>query len=87
MESLVLSGAPDCPIIAKPGALALSESFGVPSIEVVLAKPSNTGVLFTSVLCLHFDVVDLWCAVVLIAYALLVSVMVVVPSSFDLNDA
>jgi hypothetical protein len=45
VESLVLSGAPDAPIIAKPGALALSESFGVPSIEVVLAKPSNTGAL------------------------------------------
>ena len=45
MESLVFPGAPDCPIIATPGALALSQSFGVPSIEVVLSKPSNTGVL------------------------------------------
>ena len=43
MESLVLSGAPDAPIIVKPGALELSQSFGVPSIEVVLFKPSNTG--------------------------------------------
>ena len=49
MESLVLSGAPDAPVLAKPGALALSQSFGVPSIEVVLSKPSNTGVLLTSV--------------------------------------
>ena len=44
MESLVLSGPPDAPIIAKPGALALPQSFVVPSIEVVLSKPSNTGV-------------------------------------------
>ena len=44
MESLVLSGAPDAPIIAKPGALAFPQSFVVPSIEVVLSKPSNTGV-------------------------------------------
>ena len=44
MERLVLSGAPDAPIIAKPGALALPQSFVVPSIEVVLSKPSNTGV-------------------------------------------
>ncbi len=43
MEGLVLSGAPEAPVIAKPGALALSESFGVPSMEVVLSKPSNTG--------------------------------------------
>ena len=39
-----MSGAPDAPIISKPGALALSQSFVVPSIEVVLSKPSNTGV-------------------------------------------
>ena len=38
-----MSGAPDAPIIAKPEALALSQSFGVPSIEVELSKPSNTG--------------------------------------------
>ena len=44
MEGLVLSGAPDAPVLAKPGALALSQSLGVPSIEVVLSKPSNTGV-------------------------------------------
>ena len=44
MERLVLSGAPDAPIIAKPGALALPQSFFAPSIEVVLSKPSNTGV-------------------------------------------
>ena len=44
MERLVLSGAPDAPIITKPWALALSQSFGVPSIEVELSKPSNTGV-------------------------------------------
>jgi len=44
VEGLVLSGAPDAPIISKPGALALSQSFVVPSIEVVLSKPSNTGV-------------------------------------------
>ena len=43
MESLVLSGAPDAPIIAKPGATELPQSFGVPSIKVVLDKPSNTG--------------------------------------------
>ena len=60
MEGLVLSGAPDAPIISKPGALALSQSFVVPSIEVVLSKPSNTGVpLMPSVL--HFDVVDSPC--------------------------
>jgi hypothetical protein len=44
VENLVLSGAPDAPIISKPGALALSHSFVVPSIEVVLSKPGNTGV-------------------------------------------
>ena len=59
MESLVLSGAPDAPIITKPEALALSQSFVVPSIEVVLSKPSNTGVpLQPSV---FFDVVDSPC--------------------------
>ncbi len=85
MESLVPSGAPDAPIIAKPGARERSQSFGVPSIEVVLSKPSNTGVLLTSVF-LHFDVVDLRCAFVLIDYALLVFVMDVVPSNIDLID-
>ena len=43
MESLVFSGPPDAPIIAKPGALALSQTSYFPSIEVVLSKPSNTG--------------------------------------------
>jgi hypothetical protein len=45
VESLVLSGAPDAPIITKPWALTLPQNFGVPSIEVELSKPSNTGVL------------------------------------------
>ena len=57
---IVLSGAPDAPIIAKPGALALPQSFGVPSIEVNLSKPSNTGVP-QLLLSLHFDVVDSPC--------------------------
>ena len=74
MESLVLSGAPDAPVLAKPGALALSQSVGVPSIEVVLSKPSNTGAPHL-LLSLHFDVVD---SFLLIAYALLVSGMVCV---------
>jgi hypothetical protein len=43
VESLVLSGPPDAPVLETPGALALSQSFGVPSIKVVLDKPSNTG--------------------------------------------
>ena len=76
MESLVLSGAPDAPIITKPWAFAPSERFGVPSIEVVLSKPSNTGAPLL-LLYLHFDVtVDSPCALPLIAYALLVSGMV-----------
>ena len=41
-----MPGPPDAPIIAKPGTLALSQTFLVPSIEVVVSKPSNTGVLF-----------------------------------------
>ena len=50
MESLVLSAPPDAPIIAKPGVLALHQRFVVPSIEVVLSKPNNTGApLLTSV--------------------------------------
>ena len=67
-----MPGPPDAPIIAKPGTLALSQTFLVPSIEVVLSKPSNTGVPHL-LLSLHFDVVD---SFLLIAYALLVSVMV-----------
>ena len=39
-----MPGPPDAPMIAKPGALAPSQTFLVPSIEVVLSKPSNTGV-------------------------------------------
>ena len=74
MESLVLSGAPDAPIIAKPGALALSQSFGVPSIEVVLSKPNNTGVPFCF-LPSPYVLVDSPCALLLMAYALLVSGM------------
>ena len=70
-----MSGPPDAPIIAKPGALAPSQTFLVPSIEVVLSKPNNTGVPFRF-LSLHFNVVDSPCALLLIAYALLVSVMV-----------
>ena len=45
MESLALSAPPDAPIIAKPGTLALHQRLVVPSIEVVLSKPNNTGVL------------------------------------------
>ena len=85
MEGLVPSGAPDAPIIAKPGALAPSQTSDFPSNEFFLSKPSNTGVLLTSVF-LHFDGVDLRCAFVLIAYALLVFVMDVVPSNIDLID-
>ena len=69
-----MSGPPDAPIIARPGALAPSQTFLVPSIEVVLSKPSNTGVPHL-LLSLHFDVVD---SFLLIAYALLVSGMVCV---------
>ena len=75
MESLVLPGPPDAPIIAKPGALALSQTFLVPSIEVVLSKPSNTGVPFCCLPSPYINV-DSPCALLLIAYALLVSVMV-----------
>ena len=70
-----MSGPPDAPIIAKPGALAPSQTSYFPSIEVVLSKPNNTGVPFYF-LSLHFNVVDSPCALLLIAYALLVSVMV-----------
>jgi hypothetical protein len=45
VESFVLPGPPDAPIIAKPGALALSQTFLVSSIEVVLSMPSDTGAL------------------------------------------
>ena len=75
MESLVFSGPPDAPIIAKPGALAPSETFLVPSIEVVLSKPSSTGVPFCFLPSPYINV-DSPCALLLIAYALLVSVMV-----------
>ena len=70
-----MSGPPDAPIIAKPGALAPSQTSYFPSIEVVLSKPNNTGVPFYF-LSLHFNAVDSPCALLLIAYALLVSVMV-----------
>ena len=70
-----MSGPPDAPIIARPGALALSQTFLVPSIEVVLSKPSNTGVPFRFLPSLFINV-DSACALLLIAYALLVSVMV-----------
>ena len=66
-----MSGPPDAPMIAKPGALALSQTFLVPSIEVVLSKPNNTGCPFFS--SLHFNLVDSPCALLLMAYALLVS--------------
>ena len=70
-----MSGPPAAPIIAKPGALAPSQTSYFPSIEVVLSKPNNTGVSFCF-LSLHFNAVDSACALLLIAYALLVSVMV-----------
>ena len=72
MESLVLSGAPDAPIIANPGALynfVVYLTF-LPELQVVLSKPSNTGApVLPSVfeapsvclLSLHFDVVDSPC--------------------------
>ena len=40
MERLVLSGAPDAPIIAMPWALALSQSFVVPAIDFLLSRPA-----------------------------------------------
>ncbi len=70
-----MPGPPDAPIIAKPGALALSQTFLVPSIEVVLSKPNNTGVPFCF-LPSPYVLVDSPCALLLMAYALLVSVMV-----------
>jgi hypothetical protein len=48
VESLVLSGAPYAPILAKPGAFSVSQTFAppyLPSIEVALSMPSNTGAL------------------------------------------
>ena len=70
-----MPGPPDAPIITKPGALALSQTFLVPSIEFVLSKPNNTGVP----LCFLPSpdiIVDSPCALLLMAYALLVSAMV-----------
>jgi hypothetical protein len=69
-----LSGPPDVSIIAKPGALAPSQTFVVPSIQVVLAKPSNTGVPFCFLLSSYINV-DSPYALLLMAYALLVSAM------------
>ena len=69
-----MPGPPDAPIIAKPGALALSQTFLVPSIEVVLSKPNNTGVPFCFLPSPHV-LVDSPCALLLMAYALLVSAM------------
>ncbi len=81
MEGLVLSGAPDAPVLAKPGALSFSQTF--PSIEVDISKPNDgVSLLHWSLL---FDVVDSPCALLLMAYALLVSVMDVLPSNIDLN--
>ena len=74
MEVFVWPGPPDAPMIAKPGALALSQTFLVPSIEVVLTKPSNTGVPFCF-LPSPYIIVDSPCALLLMAYALLVSGM------------
>ena len=74
-----MSGAPYAPIFAKPGAFSISQTFAppyLPSIEVFLTMPSDTGVLgnqtfaagvplFFCLLCLlsmHFDVGDTLCS-------------------------
>ena len=45
-------------------------------LQLKLSSLSPATLVCFLLVSLHFDVVDLWCAVVLIAYALLVSVMV-----------